>query len=171
MVQTQGRAIEGLPGTRKTRYGKQQANRMTGGADRGRIMAFRWKAVLLALAIGAGTDLVAAFAVAVPFGLPPALGNDLPSLLAMMLVTALPFLALALLAERSRLLWGSGLAVTFLLWGWYVVMAIDYRADGSNVLAHMGFDVILFFYPFLLTPILAGMSFVGRLWARSDQRI
>ena len=126
-------------------------------------MTFRQKAVLLALAIGAGTNLGAAFAVAVPFGLPPALGDDLPGLLAMMLVIALPFLALALLAERSRLLWGAALAVTLLLWGYYVVMAIDYRADGSSVLAHMGFDVILFFYPFLLTPILAGVSFVRQL--------
>jgi hypothetical protein len=126
-------------------------------------MTFRQKAVLLALAIGAGTNLGAAFAVAVPFGLPPALGDDLPGLLAMMLVTALPFLALALLAERSRLFWGAALAVTLLLWGYYVVMAIDYRADGSSVLAHMGFDVILFFYPFLLTPILAGVSFVRQL--------
>lgn len=125
-------------------------------------MTFRLKAVLLALAIGGATNLVAAYAVAVPFGLPPALGDDMLGLLTAMLIVALPFLALAILKERSPLLWGVGLAVTILLWGWYVVMAIDYRADGSNVLNHMGFDVILFFYPFLLAPILAAMSLIRR---------
>ncbi|HEY5722093.1 MAG TPA: hypothetical protein VIT45_07205 [Allosphingosinicella sp.] len=129
-------------------------------------MAFRWKAALLALGIGIGTILGSAFAVAVPFGELPALGDDLLAMLEMMLVTALPFLALAMLNERSRALWGTGLAVTFLLWGWYVVMAIDYRSDGSNVLAHMGFDVILFYYPFLLTPIFVAISLFRSAWAR-----
>ena len=122
--------------------------------------------MLLALGIGAGTNLVAGYAVAVPFGDPPALPDDLLGLLMAILLVASPFLGLALLAERSRLLWGVGLAVTLLLWGWYVVMAISYRADGSNVLNHMGFDVILFFYPFLLAPILAVISLIRTAWAR-----
>ena len=129
-------------------------------------MTFRLKAALLAMAIGGATNLVAAYAVAVPFGLPPALGDDLMALFEMVLVTALPFLALAILNERSPVLWGVGLAVTLLLWGWYVVMAIDYRADGSNVLAHMGFDVILVYYPFLLTPIFVAISLFRSAWAR-----
>ena len=141
---------------------------MEGAGDPGRDrVTFRLKAALLALAIGGATNLVAAYAVVVPFGLAPGLGDDLLGLFAMMLVTALPFLALAMLKERSVALWGTGLAVTLLLWGWYVVMAIDYRADGSNVLAHIGFDVILFFYPFLLAPILAAMSLIRRHWAKS----
>jgi hypothetical protein len=135
-------------------------------------MGFRSKALLLALGIGAGTNLVAAYAVTAPFGDPPALPDDLVSLLTAILVVALPFLGLALLAERSRLLWGVGLAVTLLLWGWYVVMAISFRADGSNVLNHMGFDVILFIYPFLLAPILAAMSLIrkysGKIVSRSN---
>ena len=133
-------------------------------------MTFRLKAALWALAIGAGTNIGAACAVAIPFGDPPALGDDLLGLLAMILATALPFLALAMLKERSRLLWGTALAVTLLLWGWYVVMAIIYRAHGSHVLAHMGFDVILFFYPFLLAPILAGLSLIWNYWRRSERQ-
>ena len=133
-------------------------------------MTFRQKASLAALGIGVGIPLVSIYAVAVPFGDPPALGDNLLALLAGMLVVALPFLVLALLAERSRLLWGAALAVTLLLWGWYVVMAIDYRADGSSVLAHMGFDVILFFYPLLLAPILGVASLVRKYLARSERR-
>ena len=125
-------------------------------------MSFRLKASLLALAIGVGTVVASTLAIAIPFGDPLGPAEAWGGLLAYMLVVALPFLALALLAGRSRFLWGSALAVTFLLWGYYVVEAISYRLEGSSVLAHMGFDVLLFFYPFLLAPILAGMSLVRK---------
>jgi hypothetical protein len=124
-------------------------------------MPFRLKASLLALAIGVGTVLASTFAVALPFGDPLRLGEDLLDLLQYMLLVALPFLALALLAERSGLLWGAALAVTLLLWGWYVYEAVLFRMRGSWVLAHMGFDVILFLYPLLLAPVLVGAS-LGR---------
>lgn len=125
-------------------------------------MSFRLKASLLALAIGGGTVVTAAAAIQIPFGLPLMEGGDWGSFLLETLVVALPFLTLALLAERSRALWGSALAVTFLLWGYFVVEAIRYRLEGSSVLAHMGFDVLLFFYPFLLAPVLAGASLLRK---------
>lgn len=121
-------------------------------------MSFRLKALLLALAIGGGTVLAATLATAIPFGLPVVEGGDWGGFLLGMLIVALPFVALALLAERSRALWGSALAVTFLLWGYYVFEAVRYRLHGSSVLAHMGFDVLLFSYPFLLATILAAVS-------------
>ena len=121
-------------------------------------MSFRLKASLLALAIGVGTVVASTLAIAIPFGDPIGSAEDWAGLSVYMLAVALPFLALALLAERSRLLWGSALAVTLLLWGYYVVAAISYRLEGSSVLAHMGFDLLLFFYPLLLTPVVAFAS-------------
>lgn len=130
----------------------------------GEPMAFRRKAFLSALAIGVGTVVAAASAIAIPFGDPIGLGS---SSLVLMLLVALPFLALALLAERSRLLWGSALAITFLLWGYYIFMAVHYRLGGSHVLAHMGFDVLLMHYPLVLTPILIVMSLIRKYLIRS----
>ena len=130
-------------------------------------MSFRLKASLLALAIGIATVFGAWLGIKIPFGDPLAKsGEDWLGLLMETLVVALPFLALALLGERSRGLWGSGLAVTFLLWGYFVYEAISYRLEGSSVLAHMGFDIVLFFYPFLLAPILAGASLTRKYLAR-----
>ena len=130
-------------------------------------MSFRLKACLLALAIAVVTVFGAWTSICLPFGRPIAEGGeDWLGLLIDTLVVALPFLVLALLGERSRSLWGLGLAVTFLLWGWFVYEAIYYRLQGSSVLAHMGFDVILFFYPFLLAPILAGASLTRKYLAR-----
>ena len=125
-------------------------------------VSFRLKALLLALAIGVGTVAASTLAIVIPFGDPLGPAEEWGGLLVYMLVVALPFLALALLAERSRLLWGSALAVTFLLWGYYVFEAISYRLEGSSVLAHMGFDVLLFIYPLLLAPIVAGVSLVRK---------
>ena len=131
-------------------------------------MPFRLKALLLALAIGVGTVAASTLMIAIPFGDPIGPAEAWAGLAVYMLAVALPFLALALLAERSRLLWGSALAVTFLLWGYYVVEAISYRLEGSSVLAHMGFDVLLFVYPLVLTPVLAGVSLALKYLVRSE---
>ena len=131
-------------------------------------MPFRLKALLLALAIGVGTVVASTLLIAIPFGDPIGPAGDWAGLAVYMLAVALPFLALALLAERSRLLWGSALAVTCLLWGYFVFEAISYRLEGSSVLAHMGFDVLLFLYPLVLAPILAGASLVRKYVIRSE---
>ena len=138
---------------------------MIEGGDRA---SFRLKALLSALAIGVGTVVASTLAIVIPFGDPLGPVEEWGGLVVYMLAVALPFLALALLAERSRLLWGLALAVTFLLWGYYVLEAIRYRLDGSSVLAHMGFDLLLFVYPFLLAPLLAGASLVRKHLIRSE---
>jgi hypothetical protein len=131
-------------------------------------MSFRLKACLLAVAIAVVTVFGAWTAILIPFGRPLAEGSgDWSGLLVETLVVALPFLALALLEERSRGLWGSGLAITFLLWGYFVYEAISYAREGSSVLAHMGFDVVLFYYPFLLALILAGLSLLRKQLSES----
>jgi hypothetical protein len=130
-------------------------------------MSTRWKAAVLALGIGVFTVFGSWLAITIPFGDPLATsGEDWLGLLILTAVTALPFLALALLRERSPGLWGSALAVTFLLWGYFVVEAISYRKEGSSVLAHMGFDFVLFFYPFVLTATLVAISLFRKAWAR-----
>lgn len=126
-------------------------------------MSYRLMAAIWALAIAAGTIVVASLAVTLPFGLPLVEGDDwVWAFLLQTLVVALPFLALALLAERSCLLWGVALAITFVLWGYFVFAAISYRLEGSSVLAHMGFDVLLFAYPFVLAALLAGASLLRK---------
>jgi hypothetical protein len=129
------------------------------------VTSYRLKASVLALAIGVGTVFGAWLAISIPFGRPLAEGGeDWVGLLMQVLLVSLPFLTLAVLAERLRLLWGAALAVTFLLWGYFVYAAISYRLQGSSVLAHMGFDVLLFLYPLVLTPILVVVSLVGKHW-------
>jgi hypothetical protein len=129
--------------------------------------AFRVKALLFALAIGGGTVVAATLAVSLPFHGPLSPPEEWDGYLLEMLVVALPFAVLALLAERSRVLWGSALAVTFLPWGYYVFEAISYRMEGSSVLAHMGFDVLLPLCALVVTPILAGTSLVRKYLIRS----
>ena len=129
-------------------------------------MSFRLKAFLFALAIGGGTVAASILATTMPFHDPISLREEWGGYLIEMLLVALPFIALALLAERSLLLWGAALAVTFLLWGFYVFEAVSYRREGSSVLAHMGFDVLLFAYPLLLTPTLIVVSLIRKLLTR-----
>jgi len=123
---------------------------------------------LLALAIGGTTVTVGTLAIAIPFHDPLDLRHEWDGYLLEMLLVALPFIALALLAEPSRLLWSSALALTILPWSFYVFEAIDYRREGSSVLAHMGFDVLLSLLPIVVALIVVAISLIGRWMARAS---
>jgi len=100
-------------------------------------------ALLLGVAVAAGTAVVFQLLT----GRATGLGSEAGPLTAQALLAAAPFAALALAGARRPLPWLSALALTLLLWGWFLAAGISYQwhPDGSG--ANIGLGLVMLASP------------------------
>ena len=131
-------------------------------------MILRLKLIALSLAItllivlvgNAGTDLVLGRA---PFA-DGTLGSiDAPDVAVLHIVfTSLPFVLLALVGSRSRLLWSTATLLTACFWAYATFRIWSASLTGFEGGADIGLGLIMMASPFLIMIILGGVAALRR---------
>lgn len=122
-----------------------------------RNFAVRLPLLLLALAIGLGVVAGESALYSALTGQSWELSSNLD--LWRVAIVASPFTVLALLPVRRVVPWAMAVAVTLLLWGWFLYDTVDYFAhpDGSG--ANIGAGILMFAVPFVISIIAAADHF------------
>lgn len=109
----------------------------------------RLRLVLLALGIGIGVVAFTNLALSGLTGRPLnfSFGVDLFQLV----IVAIPFLVLAMGGVRARLPWLTGLALTAMLWGYYLYDGVRYHWSGDASGANVGLGLLLLASPLVIS--------------------